>query len=142
MGVSSDGLLVYGYDLGELDDWEPAWQDEDEDFAESVMTRLLVASGFTETDWQVDGYFARKSEAEERLGVELVTHCSYDYPMYVLGAAEFRAYRGYPKALDLAELSNPEVLSGWNAKLASALEVLEITPEQGHPQWILCSIYG
>ena len=164
MGSSANGMLVYGYDLGGEDgEWkirevgeygalklswyeEPEGEDEDsedDEFTEAAKRRLLVASGFTETyEDGRDGYFARESEAEAALGVEFDSYCSGDYPMWVLAAKVLTAHQGHCDALDLVELSNPETLAGWDAKLTLALGVLGMTPVQEKPSWLLCSYWG
>lgn len=160
MGQSTNGMLVYGYDLGggeeewkvrEADkyggleglDWLPDPDDEDSDgIADAMMTRLLAASGFTETDWEADGYFGRVRAAEEALGVEIETYCSDDYPMSVLAAKTLTAYRGDCDVLDMAALNDPGTLAGYDAKLAAALVALGLTPVQEKPAWLLCSYWG
>lgn len=150
MGISSDGILVYGYDLGDDFDTPPWYSDEDEDegFAETAVAYLLEKSGlFTETDWEAEGYYKRKFEAENKVGVTIIYHCGYDYPMYILAPkddhSEFRAYRGYPKYLEADHLNIPEeVRAEWDAKLEWALKELQMTPINKSPQWILTSILG
>lgn len=87
MGMSSRARLVYGYALGgdedsegwlieeasEYGEWEPDWQGED-GITEAAEARMLASVGFTETDWEVDGYFDRQREAKDRLGVKFVHH--------------------------------------------------------------------
>lgn len=153
MGTSTNAYLMYGYDLGggdgpwqiqgidKYDTWEPAWLDEDEGFMESVLNKLRAAAGFTETDWRADGYFERRNAVDEQLGVEVESHCSGDYPMYVLAAKKFTAYRGDVEAIptDLSALVAAESL---DAKLARALEVLDFKPIQEKPGWLLVSYWG
>lgn len=143
MGTSTNGILAYGYDLGEdfagLSDYErnePAWYDESEGWQESAEKALLAAHGFTETDWQVDGYFARKKAAEEEMGVELDTYCSGDYPMFLLAAKVQTCYRGDADPVDLTLPDNAD------ERLAWALGVLGITPKADRPQWLLASYWG
>lgn len=156
MSVSTDAILAYGYHLGGPDaDWEientvekygyevPAggWYDpenEEVDFAEAAMNRLLAAAGFTETDWQAAGFFERRDKAEKDLGVTIVTHCSYTVPMYVLAAWSTEACRGYPKTISPTEFVGERLL--WNARLEHALKSLDLTPKQSEPTWILCSL--
>lgn len=151
MGQSTDALLMYGYDLGdpeqwkikgvgEYDSWEPDWLDESDGLIESAAVKLRAAAGFTETDWWAEGFFARRKEADARIGVEIVSHCSHEFRMYVLAAHEIRAWRGEPKFFDLSELSPLTVEA--DKRLASALKVLGFRPEQERPQWILASDWG
>jgi hypothetical protein len=159
MGQSTDGILAYGYDLGgeeegwtvreageygELSlDWLPDPEaEEGYDIPDLMLTRLLEASGFAETDWQAGGYFARKHAAEAALGVEIESYCSGEYPLYLLAAKVITVNRGDVKPVDMAALSDPAVLAAYDAKLASALHVLGVTPVQDKPAWLLCSYWG
>lgn len=162
MGTSTDGILAYGYDLGGSEGewkvretgeygalnvgWLPEEDDEDDEGDHDIVTlmekRLLVASGFAETDWEAEGYFARERAAEESIGVKVESYCSGDYPMYVLAAKVITASRGDCEPIDMGALAAPELLAGWDAKLSAALGVLGITPEQEKPSWLLCSYWG
>lgn len=155
MGVSTDGILVYGYNLGgdeggwevaeagEYGEWEPTWLDEEDPDTVGDAERVLLASvGFTEDDWRVDGYFDRKKEAEGRLGVELESYCSGDYPMYLLAAHKIVVKRGYVKTVDFAELDRLRVEQDWDGKLQQALAALGVTPKQTEPAWLLASYWG
>lgn len=148
MGVSTDGLLVYGYDLGggddewkihnigEYDDFERPWLDESEGFSESARTALLASVGFTETDYQVDGFFDRKRAAEAKVGVTFEGYCSDAYTAYMLSAKTYTACRGDCLVIDFA------VDPAWNEQLAHALKVLDIEPKQAEPRWLLASYWG
>lgn len=159
MGVSTDAILFYGYNLGGGDsEWEiegtgqygdfaADWHDpEDEDsdgFAEDANNRLRVmVGGFTETDWQVDGYWERQREADQRVGVEVSSHCSAEYPVYYIAACAITAWRGSPKRIDFAKLEAERAEGDWDQKLAVALEALGMTPKQAKPQWLLVSDWG
>lgn len=160
MGQSTNAMLVYGYHLGGGDgDWLvqgagefgelPAldWYSEDgedgDDFVTAAEKRLLARlADFTETDWQVDGYFAREREAKARLGVRFESHCSGDYPMYLLIAEGFTAYRGDADVIDMAALAVEPETNGWDEKLRAALDVLGLRPTQQRAQWLLCSYWG
>lgn len=155
MGTSTDGILAYGYNLGGDDSgWEVAEADEyggltldwlaedDDDFETAAMNRLLAAAGFTETDWQVDGYFKRKNEAEKNLGVGFETYCSGDYPLYILAAKVITVSRGYVEPIDVTALQCEPVENHWDDKLRGALSTLGMTPKQEKPAWLLCSYWG
>lgn len=156
MGQSTNGMLAYGYDLGGDDGWklqglgeygefpELPWLDEDEGFQESAERRLLAEiAGFTET-WSSgnEGYFEREREAKARLGVAFDTHCSGDYPMYLLATKVITVYRGSVKDIDMAALAVEPEMNGWDEKLRAALAALGITPQQPEPRWLLCSYWG
>ncbi|MEV7013337.1 hypothetical protein [Streptosporangium sp. NPDC051022] len=157
MGSSPTGILAYGYALGGADGWnisevdeydgiDPTkitWYDEDNgDFTEQAEKQLLAASGLTETDWRVDGYFARKREAEASLGVEFYGHGYDGGPMYALVTKTITVEWGESKVLDLPALMAAPAEHGWDDKLAAALTVLGITPTQEKPGWLLCAYYG
>jgi len=162
MGTSTNAMLIYGYDLGSEEKWllegagewgefpKVDWYDsesedgEDEGFYEAVEDRLLrVIGGFTETDWQAEGYFDRKREARKKLGgVEIETHCSGDYPMYVLSAKRITAYRGDVETIDFIALEAEVQESDADAKLQAALDALGVRPLQAQPKWLLCSYWG
>lgn len=151
MGQATDGLLVYGYDLGCSDEWKvrevsgeygelaaPWYEDDGGDFASAAQAALRVAVGFTET-WETrtgDGYFTREREADQRVGVEIETYCSDSYPMYVLCAAKLTAARG--EIIDTTEKLSAD-RSAWDERLAWAFKALGLTPLQEKPAWLLCS---
>lgn len=144
MGVSTDGILAYGFDLGEDFgfDWDredvPAWvTDEDDEAAENV---LLAANGFTEPEPDGDAWIAwhdRRTAALEQLGVELIAHCSDRAPMYLLAAKSFENRRGDAVAVDF---NLPENAA---ERLAWAVDVLGLTKFQGQaPRWLLASMWS
>lgn len=164
MGRSTDALLVYGYDLGGDEEWnvpEPEDQDEEDGedeygLIERVAAKLLVAAGFNEPDPDPDApysdgpeyrqsphfqWYLRRSAATEALPVQVETHCSSEYPMYLLVAHVIRAWRGHPQFPDLAKLEQQRAAEDWDRKLAAAIDALGWTME-GSPRWILCSDWG
>jgi hypothetical protein len=155
VGTSTNAMLMYGYDLGSGDaEWAVAEVNEDgeltvnwpglddEGFEEAAMAVMFAGVGFTETDWRADGYYDRKREAEARLGVEIDTHCSADYPRYVLAAHVITVYRGSSEAIDFGALTAQAAADDWDGKLAAALALLGLTPAQDRPQWLLASYWG
>jgi hypothetical protein len=154
MGMSTDAILAYGYDLGGTEGWnleglgeygelpELPWLNDDEDDFQSAAERHLLATigEFTETDWRADGYHDRENAAKARLGVQFVSHCSSDYPMYVLATKSTTAWRGSPKLFAPTDLG--AVPPDWDEKLRAALTALGITPTQEQAQWVLCSDWG
>lgn len=159
MGNAASGILAYGFDLGsdesewlveEVDEYGGldvarfAWfnQDDDDDFVTQAGDHLLAASGFTETDWESEGYFERERVAKDAVGVVFESHCSGDYPIYVLAAHVITVYQGHVKELNLAELAKDAAAGDWDRKLRGALQVLGLTPKQEKPAWLLCSYWG
>jgi len=166
MGTSTNGIFAYGYDLGGAeDDWAgllgpdgeeidpdelPAWYDPDGDdgFGEQAIEHLLRATGFLVVPWsdredwpaeQAQDYHRTYSEAEKALGVQFETHCSGDYPMYLLVAWHDYALRGKAETIDLEQLLAQRTAEDWDAKLAWAIQTLELRPKADKPQWLLAS---
>lgn len=162
MGVSTDAILAYGYDLGSEGDGlnladPPAWlgydddgdrePDENTDLNDLIVRRLYDA---------LDGVPAANPEyithdmeqtVTQRYGVKLVSHCSGDYRMWILAAWHVEASRGYPQRLDLDELRVMQTRDDFDEKLRKACEVLGFTPtaEGGgpvEPGWLLASDWG
>ena len=139
--VYSDDEYEIGY--GPKLDW---YDDEDEDgdgFQEQATTRLLASAGFTETDWQAEGYYERRWGAEKELGVqfERTGYEGGDLLLIVKQEGEFDAYCGNAEEIDPAMLTavgNAEA----DARLAAALQTLGITPNQPKPAWLLTCYYG
>lgn len=137
MGQSTDAILAYGHDLGADDDLELRFLDEDDDDVGGQIERRLRAeiASFDE-EWAPESqdFFAREREADAATGVEVVGHCSCDYPMRLLAArgSVNRAGRGEPQ-----EIVSLEVLPGWNERLAAARAALGL-PE-ATPGWVLAS---
>jgi len=160
--MSAYAHLAYGYDLGSGEDfkaaergeygspklpWLPVDEDGDseyDDFGVAVENRLLASAGFTETDWQAEGHFARKRDAEKRVGVQLTYSGHSDYAGWVLIAKESERSVEWDEAMvvDLGELTNRPSYEGWDIKLADALTALAITPTQDGPKWLVFPSYG
>jgi hypothetical protein len=137
MGISSDGLLIYGFDLG-IEDEQPFSEllADNEEFDDFIANEAGI-EGWTEN--AKDDYWKRYREAVEACPVELHIHCSYDYPMYVLGVrgANFTAYRGDPTIIEKDAFNISE------DKIKAAKEWCEkYKIEWQEPKWVLCSLYG
>lgn len=139
MGIDSDGILAYGYDLGELYDLDTPeeYEGDKTQYIEDLLLKELA--GFTDK-WSKgdETFFDRKREAEKQIGVEIILHCSYDYPMYILAAkgSETRAWRGSPKVI-----KSLVAYQEWDDNLNKAKAVLGID-NLDEPAWILSSIMG
>jgi hypothetical protein len=158
MGTTIKAGLSYGYRLQgdggrwlvrevhpeDSDEWglNLDWYNEEQhlSFDEAATARLLASIGFTETDWQVDGYFDRQRDAEARLGVEFV-HVGYDADDLLLVTKQYSSYLGDAEAIDPGEMA---AVSGAEAdeRLRSALAVLGLTPLQERPAWLLTAYRG
>lgn len=131
MGVSSDGILVFGIELG-LEDELPEFlytEDGDEiDFDEMVDGELGTH----------DLPYSERVKARKAYPVDLVCHCSYDYPMYILAVpgTEISASRGYPheftNGLPTVTQEQIDAFKEWAAE----------HDIEGEPCWVLTSMYG
>lgn len=157
MGTNSSACLAYGYDLGGAEHvwkftikgipyeelypqdylfWFNIKEDDDVNFAESLMAKLLHNAGWKATDWRTDPtYFKRKNALEKSLGIEVQRYGSYDYASYILCTKRFRV--GWD-AIPVLPYIDPT----WNTILNSAITALGIKPTQSEPKWILSSFYG
>ncbi|WP_406321774.1 hypothetical protein [Streptomyces sp. NBC_00519] len=155
MGLATDAILVYGYDLGSPDSgWKVHgvgeygelppldWYDEvDDDFVTSVQTRLMAEVGrFTEErapDARENGYFDRKRAAEKQVGVKVETYCSHSAPMYVTHTTT--VHRGEVEYLDPDDLLTRPSTEDWDSRLTVALDALGLVPVEERPRWFLVS---
>jgi len=131
MGQSTNGLLYYGFTFCDPDeDGDPPWATEGGPPAPGVEYS-------DETRQQFHAYWDAKREFIKSTGITIVNHCSCDYPMYAIAAAESEhtAYRGSPERLgDILEAP-----SSWSAKLFDVCEKLGL--EWQDPQWELASLW-
>lgn len=133
MGQSTDGILVFGVDLGE--ELPEFLQDiEDEDGEGTFDALLCQKAGIPQ--YGEEGYdYHAKAAFLEKQPLAMITHCSGDYPMYILGvrASHQTASRGSPQEVSM-DLSS-EAVYALNALLAEH----GITDE---PKWLLASIWN
>lgn len=130
MGISSDGILVYGIPYDE--DETPAFLEEFEGDFDGYLDSI---SGLP--DYGQPGHdFAAQRAFREACPVDVVTHCSYDYPMYIIAVrgTESRNSRGYVTEIASLDVSR-ERLSAFTEWCAER----GIT---GSPKWCLVSMYG
>jgi hypothetical protein len=134
MGVSSDGILFYGFHFDEdelpeiLSDNEEA---EDPEDPEDLVAKLY--------GW--DGKYPEYSFQWEKLHpspIVVGTHCSYNYPMYYVAIKEsdLSASRGTPEKVDMAVGPN------WGALLREFCEKIGIDFDKQNVGWWLASLYG
>jgi hypothetical protein len=156
MGSSAEGILAYGFDIGTGDTWGGSqygatnfglpedetpdwWDNEDEAFEEAVERRLLaVLAGLTET-WESnpDNYYRLEREAQERMGVKVVTYGAVEGQQTVIvGVAVQSADWGESK---VAEFTVPD---GADELLAAAVAALGVRPWRERPAWLLAASYG
>jgi hypothetical protein len=138
MGISSDAILAYGY---QLDSPEEGWMIEEvNEYGALKLDWLDNDSGDIDEDFidQADERF----EAAGVTGVRLMNFCHIDAPMWILSATHIRAWRGDVKVLDLADLAAEPEVQGYDARLTAACRALGITPRQKAPAWLLVSYLG
>jgi hypothetical protein len=113
MSVSTNAIIAYGIEVEEesLGEVATAWMDEYAGIPSEVTTEF-----------------------------ELITHCSGEYPMYILAISGTReeASRGYPEVITIDCSS---VRLDWSAKLREFAEEHGIEVS-GNPSWKLFSYWG
>ena len=117
MGVSTDGILFYGF---LVPDWDeaipiPEHAEDDEDFYVEDWVEAIL----------------------EKHDCRLVTHCSYDYPMYAITTHDYKAWRGCPKLLTADDV---DAESDSGERLIAASKDLGV--EAKDIGWHLASLWG
>lgn len=148
MSTSTDGILAYGYSLGDFSEIGfidpdgraldgPSWLDEDDpdtDFVDQAVDWLIAAAFVGGTAEDHDLYKDR-GEAQALLGVWIEVHRSEWAPMYLLAAKVITASRGFPEVVDLSLPDRADERLSW------ALGVLGIKPKADKPVWLLTSYW-
>ncbi|HEY5851270.1 MAG TPA: hypothetical protein VIT62_10960 [Lysobacter sp.] len=110
MGTSTNAILAFGFDIGEElpDSLLPEDEDEFFDFEEWLCGRL----GLEWSEGRDDDYWLKRRAAIEAFPVDLVAHCSGDYPMYFLAVrgTESTALRGTPQRVQLTPPSEAAII--------------------------------
>ncbi len=138
MGVSTDGILFFGIDLG---DDEP--REDGEDWQQFVAAKLGVkppSIPYNDEDREVvaiwEAYWAKRAETIEGLGCTVGDHCCIEDPSYYVALSDRSvwAHRDYPEVTDQDLLTVPpdDV-----EKLKHFCGLLEIPWTK--PQWHLAS---
>lgn len=113
MGVSTNAILAFGFDLGvestdELSQlFRPGVElEEDESFEFDDWIATQAGAVYPEGHGGIDSneytdYWKKSKAAIAACPVEVITHCSYDCPMYFLAlrGSQSTALRGYPVAV-------------------------------------------
>jgi hypothetical protein len=155
MGTSTDGQLCFGISFEE--DFEFPWKTEEDN--NDIDAWWLIVSGFKASfspydssgnykdsiivgDPRINAYHTevREWNEENPLPVELVYHCSYDYPMFILAVkgTMTSASRGYPCEINPDEL---KVSDEKIAELKGFCEKYNIETDD-EPKWWLSSLWG
>ena len=90
-------------------------------------------------EWRdaLNSHYANRKAALEDVPIEIVTHCSWDYPMYIVAVvgSVTKAYRG-----------GPQKIEDWVVPHGKVQTASDFCDEHGlpfeDPTWILASIYG
>ncbi|TKC54027.1 MAG: hypothetical protein E5Y05_00220 [Mesorhizobium sp.] len=130
MGVSSDGILVYGIPCEEdaLPEFLEEFEGDFDEYLESI-------SGLPK--WGEPGHdFAAQRAFRDACPVDFVAHCSYDYPMYIIAvrAAQYRNSRG--------SVTEPDTFDVPLEKLHAFTNWCTERGITGKPRWCLVSMYG
>jgi hypothetical protein len=152
MGVSTDAILFFGYDLGDPEDGGDAEVlldahdrareqagDDDLDFDEAIAVLAGQHSprpdyGTDREAWHAWGAAVARAYAETFGDVEVVRHCSLSSPMYGLGVRVATAWRGTAVAPDLSvDVEDATV------RLGRVLAALGIEVPARGPEWLLVS---
>lgn len=119
MGVSTDAILAFGFDIGE------SWEDSFETF---------FGEAFLGDDNEVDMHELDSELEAEGAPIELVQHCHVDNPMWVVAVrgTVTTAWRGYPKRIE-----------GLTVDAEKVEAAKEYAQKRGwtwqEPQWLLVS---
>ena len=140
MGVSTDGLLVFGINFGE-ELPEPFRGYEEFDLDEIIADEGgLTIWRDNMTDEESTAYWARKKELVEASPVTHVMHCSWQHPDHIFAVRGFshRAARGFPEKIGVQDLDVPfakiEAFKKWLTD--HGVDVDE------EPVWFLASMWG
>lgn len=111
MGVSTDAIIAFGFDLGEETPsfLKPNGDDESSiEFEEFVTNEAGInyPDGFRYGTPEYTAYSEARDAALKACPVDVVMHCSYDYPMYFLAVrgTEVNASRGNPKKVEQQQI--------------------------------------
>lgn len=142
MGVSTDAILAFGFDLGE--ELPEAFSSDSSDASFEFDEWLQVRAGavYPEGHPGIDSveyrtYSDACKAALDACPVDLITHCSYDSPMRFLAirGTHKRANRGYPVAITTPEIP-PDAVAAMKAFCD------EHGIEWQEPQWHIFSLWG
>lgn len=115
MSVSTDALLVYGYEI-----------------TDEVIDAVYARNEVDFDEWVTSVTWPG--------GISIVTHCSVASPMYIIAAGKFEAHRGYPFELrDVPSLASLAAHPDVRQALDGAYRLTGDEPPAEGPQWLLCS---
>lgn len=134
MGVSNNGILVYGSEC-EGDGSAPEWL-LDKDGDEIDFDDFIILKAGREDFLEVS-YEDRKAILNS-CPIDLVRHCHYDYPMYILAVPGTKktSARGYPSKITSLEVDA--------TKIEAFMEYCtkHNIPIENELGWLLCTMNG
>lgn len=136
MSQSTDGIIAFGFDAGEESPVEHLLGEEFDDLDD------LLASEAGISPWDHNSgkdYWKKKEAALAETPVELIHHCSGDYPMYILAVrgTHMNASRGYPQVIA------PDFFAVPQEKIEAAKKWCEDHQvEWQEPSWLLASMWN
>lgn len=168
MGVSTDACIAFGVDYGEEAPWVD--EEGEERFDSDELVKLLpeyaalgqdpweaipdeVFAHGASPDFQTwkqqnpqwearrNAHVAATEKPETRVPITIETHCSCDYPMYIVAikGTAHKAWRGDPKTLDLSDMIR-SVNSDDLRRAAAFCEEYGICDFED-PKWLLYSLW-
>lgn len=135
MSQSTDGILAYGVPIGEGAEfpWDAEEYGGDFDQWYSEQNGLPTPKNWDSKEGEK--YFDKQRKLLEKCPIEVVQHCSMDYPMYFVAirGTVTTASRGYPEQLE-DNIKRPD-------NIAPVLEFCEKynLEVEGEPGWYLFS---
>jgi len=149
MGMSSDGVLAFGWDLGSPGDYGN-YGDEKFQWASSLMEKIEESDDFddiamsyvpgwdVDEDWRNPGYFERAKAAKALRYFEIISYNHCDYPRYILTlpGKNWVVCTGDTKDVTEVMSYSTEELVELRVKLQNAAELLGLEPPE-NPKLLL-----
>lgn len=148
MGSTLTGTLAYGFDLGGGDDcwnlkgaekwepWIPSWEDE---AAAAIIRGEVRDEVYSYHEAIEDRLRANDVDGVDVVRAGMVASESSGFAIVVWQAS---ATGSNVLSLHLPDLIERRKIERWDNALGQALKVLDITPWQPHPMWLLTQSYG
>lgn len=152
MGMSASGIIAFGIPLDEDELFFPERDEDDfgsylssydeDNFHRWVAEQAGVVApqaewveGSKNTEWLI--YWDKQRKAVAEFPIEIVSHCSCDYPLYIIAlrGTVMTAWDGEPREIVLPEISAEKVQM-----------LIDFCAEHGikgvAPRWLLTSNWG
>lgn len=143
MGVSTDGILAYGFSLGEDFDCTKVFGYENDggpDFDALYLNKAGFRKKPDHSDFDKDWaeYWNAEKEFLADANCEVFTYCSHDYPIYFVAikGSIYRVNRGHTTEIPDGLMADP----AWKDTLRAYCELMGI--EYQEPKWLLTSLWG